>query len=247
MVNNMDLKRLPNGLIDYLINAKNFSRQYPNSFDFWHCVRVFPDWLDSLDPKRSPLTDERPWITFAAIEFLEKNLRKDMRVYEYGVGGSTLFFLKRVKEVISVEHDPIWFNQVADIVEKRGCKNWNGCLIEPSSDPLYAEKEPSEPDDYISGSHIFQGKMFQDYAASIDKYPDNYFNVILIDGRARPSCFKHSLKKITKNGWIIWDNTDRSYYHKIIEKNCVNMQILDFPSPSPYVNFFTRTSAFYNT
>ncbi|MBU6399666.1 MAG: hypothetical protein KGS61_05060, partial [Verrucomicrobia bacterium] len=37
-----------------------------------------------------PLDLELPWFAYAAIDFLDRYLRPDMRVCEYGSGGSTL-------------------------------------------------------------------------------------------------------------------------------------------------------------
>ncbi|MDP2056339.1 MAG: hypothetical protein Q8K35_01095, partial [Thiobacillus sp.] len=62
-------------------------------------------WLHSLLPGHSPLYDEVPWITFRAIDWLDTYLKSDMSVFEYGAGGSTLYLAKRVRNVVSVEHD----------------------------------------------------------------------------------------------------------------------------------------------
>lgn len=205
----------------------------------------FPDWSRSLQTGASPLNDQRPWITFAAIRFLRNNLRKDMRVYEYGAGGSTLFFAKRVKEVISVEHDPVWRDQVMEALTNGGHENWRIDLIEPTPDARIIDKDPSDPDAYVSSALEFKGHSFRNYASSIEGYPDGYFDVVVIDGRARPSCFKHALSKVKDNGYIIWDNTDRSYYFPAMQLAPGNLYFRDFPGPSPYVNFFTRTSLWH--
>ena len=49
-----------------------------------------------------------PWLTFGAIISLEILLTKEMRVLELGCGGSTLFFGRRCKEVVSIETDFGW-------------------------------------------------------------------------------------------------------------------------------------------
>ena len=50
-----------------------------------------------------------PWITYPAIEFLKRRVNRDLSVFEYGCGGSTLWWSSRVREVVSVEHDREWF------------------------------------------------------------------------------------------------------------------------------------------
>ncbi len=63
---------------------------------------------------KSPLEIEVPWVNFATKEWLDKNLNKEMIVFEYGAGGSTLYYAKKVKKVISVEHDFSWYKTVKD-------------------------------------------------------------------------------------------------------------------------------------
>ncbi len=62
-----------------------------------------------VDAEGNPL----PWMTYPSIEFLKKRIRKDMVVFEYGCGESTLWWASRVKEVVSVEHDKDWFEKVS--------------------------------------------------------------------------------------------------------------------------------------
>jgi len=38
-------------------------------------------------------------------------------VFEYGSGFSTLFWLERVKEIVSVEHDKVWFEKIFEKVK----------------------------------------------------------------------------------------------------------------------------------
>src|ERR1017187_8783871 len=63
----------------------------------------------SVDASGSPL----PWMTYPAIEFIRKRVKPDMSVFEYGSGGSTIWWANQVREVISVEHDRAWFEKVA--------------------------------------------------------------------------------------------------------------------------------------
>jgi precorrin-6B methylase 2 len=69
----------------------------------------------SVDASGSPL----PWMTYPAIEFIRKRVKPDMSVFEYGSGGSTIWWANQVREVISVEHDRAWFEKVAKDVGSR--------------------------------------------------------------------------------------------------------------------------------
>lgn len=234
------------GIKTYIKEAIKFKNDYPDYFKIWDLVKLFPRWREKLDKKSNPLQDEKPWITFSALDFLEKTLTKDMRVYEYGMGGSTLFFAKRVKEIVSVEHDKKWFNLVQETIKKKGYGNWKGYLLEPEITTDKVNIDPSHPDSYTSEDPCFNEKKFINYAVHIDKYSDEYFDLIVIDGRARPSCFKHSLTKVKKGGFIVLDNSERNYYsfiHKSLDNS--NWWKNNFYGPGPYGENFWQTS-FWN-
>ena len=65
-----------------------------------------------VDVEGTPL----PWLTYPAIEFIKKRNNKDLSVFEYGCGGSTLWWAARVREVVSVEHDEKWYKNIASKV-----------------------------------------------------------------------------------------------------------------------------------
>lgn len=56
--------------------------------------------------------DPVPWYTFAAIEYLQGLDLAGRRVFEFGAGNSTLFWQERAAEVVSVETDPEWYEQI---------------------------------------------------------------------------------------------------------------------------------------
>ena len=62
----------------------------------------------NLVTRRSPIELQLPWFSYSAIDFLKIFLRKTHRVFEFGSGGSTLFFADRCASVESVEEDPSW-------------------------------------------------------------------------------------------------------------------------------------------
>jgi hypothetical protein len=53
-----------------------------------------------------------PWMTYPAISYLNQIDFSQKQVFEYGAGNSTLFWARRARRVISVEHDPAWYENV---------------------------------------------------------------------------------------------------------------------------------------
>src|SRR4051794_21067460 len=65
-------------------------------------------WM--LSQRKDYLLDHAiPWITFDAIAFLKKWLPRGIRVFEYGSGASTMFWVSLDATCVSVEHDPEWY------------------------------------------------------------------------------------------------------------------------------------------
>ena len=77
-------------------------------------VTDIPDYKTFLRGEKT-LEIGYPWLTFGAIMALEKILDDSMgsfSVLESGCGGSTIFFSKRCKAVLSLEHDLKWIESV---------------------------------------------------------------------------------------------------------------------------------------
>src|SRR5437773_261769 len=72
---------------------------------------------------KTPLDLELPWFSYAAIDFLEDFLQPEMTVCEYGSGGSTLFFSRRVKAVYSIEDNERWHEMVARRLAQKSLTN----------------------------------------------------------------------------------------------------------------------------
>ena len=207
-------------------------------------IRFFPAWKTHLANGKNSVTDSIPWLTFPSINFLNKNINKQMTVFEYGSGGSTLFWSERIKQIISVEHDKKWYEKVKKELELREIKHVSYFLLEAEEDPDFALKSSANPNDYISDDENFVGQKFEQYVRKIDEYPDEYFDIILIDGRARPSCIAHGMKKLKPQGYLVIDNSERGYYFKRFEFSNSRWERKDFPGPSPYSYHLSNTTFF---
>jgi SAM-dependent methyltransferase len=176
-----------------------------------------PRFLRDRAPGRSsPLEIELPWISYAAIDFLDGYLKPDMTVYEYGSGGSTLFFASRVARVTSIEHEPLWYSRVQTKLQEKSVTNANLQLVEFDLSPT-ADFE---------NSHYVQSLR------------DTEADVILIDGledcstyHRRPICFALAETQIKQGGIIILDDSWR-YTHLRQKNSAVRVQVFESTGPA---------------
>lgn len=201
---------------------------------------IIPYITSNLDPNSDPIKDELPWITFAAKEWLEDFLikNKNLIVFEYGSGGSTIFFSKRVKKLISIEHNRAWYQVISRILQEKNIQNCEYLLLEPkfvSDDNL----DFSDPQGFASSE--YPNMCFEEYVKSINMFPDKSFDLILIDGRARPSCILYARNKVKLGRVLMLDNSERNYY--LLGKELLtDWEQTDFFGPGPYGHHFWQTS-----
>lgn len=174
-------------------------------------TRYLPFWFHSLLPGHFPLRDERPWVTFKAITWLKRYLKPDMQVFEYGSGGSTLFFARRVGRVVSVEHDEEYYRVVSKAIESKALRNCQYLLRRPKV--LAREVGLGySPRSCTSFMERWKALDFSGYVGAIDDFPDGSFDLVAVDGRSRVSCIARSLSKVKRGGWLLLDNSEREGY-----------------------------------
>jgi predicted O-methyltransferase YrrM len=81
-----------------------------------------------------------PWLPFAVIDHLSELLESGSRVFEFGGGGSTLWFADRGMLVTTAEHDPEWHALIAATAPPT-CE-----LLLPVGAGAYAESIDEQPD-----------------------------------------------------------------------------------------------------
>ena len=71
-------------------------------------------WFTAFDHHQAVDADNQPipWVTYSFIDFIKDRLNKELAIFEYGSGNSTLFYAERVKRIVSVEHDESWFQKI---------------------------------------------------------------------------------------------------------------------------------------
>ena len=156
------------------------------------------------------LHPQNPFFTPIAIRKIETLLNIDTQIFEWGSGISTIWFAKRVKNLISVEHDKEWYRKGLSSLKKVGLTNVDLIFSPPINIDFFSLRNESE---LYSGLTYFPKRtQFNEYIRTIDKYPDRYFDCVSIDGRERFECLIHAIPKLSKDGFIILDDSHRSRY-----------------------------------
>ena len=77
-------------------------------------------WYKSWEVEKPVDKNGNPefWFNYAFIAFLEKKLSKDLEIFEYGSGHSTLKFSQKCKNIISIDNNPNWHSYLQNIQPK---------------------------------------------------------------------------------------------------------------------------------
>jgi len=180
--------------------------------DFIYDVSCFFQWRAIRYSNQGILSYQIPWLVFSCISHLDKMNKKGLNVFEYGSGGSTIYFSKNGANIVSIEHDRNWYQNAKKVIEQNGFSVVEYNLIEPQIYNTTVQKDCKNYNHYISCFTEYQGYEFENYATFINKYPDEYFDMVVVDGRVRHSCIFHSIPKVKKGGMLLVDNADRKYY-----------------------------------
>lgn len=152
-----------------------------------------PRYLGSLPVwGRRPIDLQLPWWSFAAIDFMEKHCTGTERVFEFGTGGSTVFFAERCQSVKAVEDNAEWYSVVVEAVKAKALDNVE--LLMRHFDFIKSE-----------------GFEHSEYLSALDGDP---FDIIVIDGQdwraeERPVCFQRAERFIKPGGIIVVDDSWR--------------------------------------
>jgi hypothetical protein len=207
---------------------------------------VLPDfepWAASLAPDRTPLADGVPWLTFAARRALDRALQPGMTACEYGSGGSTRYLLERAGALTTIELDADWLRRVEAAVDPARRAAWTPTLVAYEPDAASASADPADPEAYVSAARSLHGVAFRAYAAAIDTYEDDTFDLVLVAGRARPSCLRHALAKVGPGGLVVLDHAERPWYGPALALDePARWAREDHTGPGPYAERFWTTT-----
>ena len=132
---------------------------------------------------------DTPWLTVEAVAFLERWLEPDRVGFEWGSGRSTVWFAQRLRQLISVEHDPYWYEEVKKRLDQTGVAHKVTCRCVPIDDGA---------------------AVYPHYVAAISDQEDGALDFCLVDGvaRLRAHCALACLPKLKTGGIAIVDNAN---------------------------------------
>jgi hypothetical protein len=152
------------------------------SFAHWTPRYLFDRMLEKLYRHRHA---DLPWLTPLANQILIANLRDTDHGAEFGSGKSTIWFSKRVASLVSIEHNPLWYEKVKRELELLGKSNVTY---------LFRPQKPGE------------NPLQSDYVREAYKIADSSLDFALVDGIYRDACVCALLNKIAPGGLLIIDN-----------------------------------------
>ncbi len=232
-----------NGILYLKFSLKAFVNQ-PSATTLKGIVKYFSLWQKHLDEEKNSVADAQPWMAFGAIDFLRKRITKAMKVFEYGSGGSTLFWSKLASKVVSIEHHEGWYLQMKNVLEQKGIRNVDFRYLPPDPESTPQQLSSNDPDSYLSADESYAGIRFKNYVLSIEEFSAGSLDVVIVDGRARPSCIKHAVSKVAKGGYLVVDNTERDYYLRNFKFPKSEWNKWTFNGPVPYNYHFSQTTIF---
>jgi hypothetical protein len=157
------------------------------------------------------LTNGVPWQVPDSIYKEAENCHLDDLVLEFGAGGSTVFFARRCKHVISIETDPYWAFVVSSHLKKIGLDNVNIVCMRTQSE---IEKFIQQFDTYavnilsVDTTHGYNRSAFVD--RFFEKGISENLRMIVLDNYAAPELFQSHYNKevVDLDHWSVFKYDD---------------------------------------
>jgi len=165
-----------------------------------------------------------PWYSFSAIDFLDRYVTKEMTVFEYGGGGSTIFYARRAKRVICVESSHDWADKIEQVIKEQ--KITNTTVLRHPFD--ISDKPAFEKSTYLNCVRDYDVDVY-----AIDGYEE--------DVQLRPICFG-LVEKIIGEGIVVLDD---SWRYEPLRKNNKSKEVRVFQSLGPCRYGVTSTDVFF--
>lgn len=199
-------------------------------------------WLASLAPG-AMLRNPYPWLVFDAVDYLNPIDMRGWRIFEYGSGASTLYWLRKGARLTSVEHDAAWYEQVRARLPAGADVDYRLAPPEPPESPR-PSLDPADPAACVSANYVHDGLTYRRYVAQVDGVADGSLDLAVVDGRARSSCLVRAAPKVRPGGLLILDNSEREYYTRLIGEALESFTPMTFKGLVPQVPVFSQTTIY---
>lgn len=149
---------------------------------YWTCrylLRRIPDYIDQK------MNVDVPWMNWKIREALNSLLKPTDVMVECGSGRSTLWYARRVGQLMSLEFDKAWFESVSKTLATAGVRNVDFRFVDYSLD---------------------HDQHHNEYIATLEGLADNSIDACLVDGGPRSYCAMALVPKLKPGGLLIIDD-----------------------------------------
>ena len=135
-----------------------------------------------------------PWLAWPCVDYLSEYVTPQHKVFEWGGGGSTVFFLKKGCALTTIESNEGWRDQLRAGIDSENSTRWDLRFV-----PADSSNAPGQ----------------QDYINSVSS--GGPWDVVLVDGWNRPECAARAREWVRPGGILVFDNTDKPKYSSVPE------------------------------
>ena len=146
-----------------------------------------PRWIADAKIRKAPMDHRKPWWNYHAVAFVEARLPHGARVFEYGGGASTLWLGDQGATVTTVEDSADWLAALAQ-------------RLPADADVRFVE----------TPANASAAQPWDPYSRAIEVEPDDSFDLVIVDGRARRDCVLAAAPKVRPGGMLLLDDSQAS-------------------------------------
>ena len=156
-----------------------------------HAVKWAHDRFSSAGPAAQGL----PWIAWPCIDFMADYVQPTHRVFEWGGGGSTLFFLKKGCRVTTVESSMEWVKELEQQISALGAEARNRWDLRFVAIAGNSDRRVSE---YIG--QVAVGAPW---------------DLVMVDGWSRQKCLLEGMHYVKAGGVLVLDNANQKQLESV--------------------------------
>ena len=152
-------------------------------------------WVHDRVSSSGPAAQGLPWIAWPCIDFMAAYLTPAHHVFEWGGGGSTVFFLEKGCRVTTVESSDEWIEQLEARVR-------------------------AMPGDARSRWDLRRVPVIDNADPAIAEYIDQVnsggpWDLVMVDGWSRFKCLQAGLHTVKPGGMLVLDNANQKQFDSV--------------------------------